>query len=157
MSQEKENRSKEAKQGITHSATLFFRKPTEDLRGGTIAAKTSPPLGDRSGAADIGAPEELGNKATEELDTGATEELGAGTPEELVPDDRLLQRNQDQSQNKGGVQQQENKKGTHRRVTRAASSSSSSSLSTKATIAPAEKGQKYSVKDKNKQQKDRAY
>ena len=65
-----------------------------------MAAKTSPPLGDRSGVAGTGAPEELGN--------GATEELSAGAPEELVPDDRLLQRNQDQSQNKGGVQQQEN-------------------------------------------------
>ena len=72
-------------------------RPTEDLRGGTMAAKKSPPLGDRSGVAGTGAPEELG--------TGATEELGAGAPEELVPDDRLLQRNQDQSQNKGGVKQ----------------------------------------------------
>ena len=114
-----------------------------------MAAKTSPPLCDRSGIADTRAPKEL--------DNGATEGLGAGALEELVPDDRLLQRNQDQSQNKGGVQQQENKKRTHRRVTRAASSSSSSSLSTKATIAPAEKGQKYPVKDKNKQQKDREY
>ena len=113
-----------------------------------MAAKTSPPLGDKSGIAGTGAPEELGN--------GATEELSAGALEELLPDDRLLQRNQDQSQNKGGVQQQENKKRTHRRVTRAASSSSSSSPSTKAIIAPAEKGQKYSIKDKNKQQKDRA-
>ena len=96
-----------------------------------MVAKTSPPLSDRSGVAGTGAPEELS--------TRAIEELGAGAPEELVPDNRLLQRNQDQSQNKGGVQQQENKKRTHRRVTRAASSSSSSSLSTKATIAPAEK------------------
>ena len=71
-----------------------------------MAAKTSPPLGDRSGAAGTGALEELG--------TGATEELGTGALEELAPDDRLLQRNQDQSQNKGGVQQQENKKRTHR-------------------------------------------
>ena len=114
-----------------------------------MAAKTSMPLDDRSGVASTRAPEELGN--------GATEELGAGAPEELVPDDRLLQRNQDQSKNKGGVQQQENKKRTHRRVTRAASSSSSSSLSTKVAKAPAKKGQKISVKDKNKQQKDRAY
>ena len=114
-----------------------------------MAVKTSPPLGGRSGVAGTGAPEELG--------TGATEELGVRAPEELVLDGRLLQRNQDQSQNKGGVQQQKNKKRTHQRVTRAASSSSSSSLSTKAAITPAEKGQKYSVKDKNKQQKDRAY
>ena len=63
-----------------------------------MVAKMSQPLGDRSGAAGTGAPEELG--------TRATEELGAGALEELVPDDRLLQRNQDQSQNKGGVQQQ---------------------------------------------------
>ena len=52
----------------------------------------SPPLGDRSGIAGTRAPEELG--------TEATKELGAGAPEELVPDDCLLQRNQDQSQNK---------------------------------------------------------
>ena len=114
-----------------------------------MAAKMSSPLGDRSSVAGTGAPEELGN--------GAIEELSAGALEELVPDDRLLQRNQDQSRNKGGVQQQENKKTTHRRMIRGASSSSSSSVSTKATIAPAEKGQKYSVKDENKQQKDRAY
>ena len=114
-----------------------------------MAAKTSPPLCDRSGIAGTGAPEELG--------TGAIEELSARALEELIPDDRLLQRNQDQSQNKGGVQQQENKKRTHRRVTRAASSSSSSSLSTKVAKAPAKKGQKISVKDKNKQQKDSVY
>ena len=53
-----------------------------------MAAKTSPPPCDRSGAAGTG--------ATEELDTGALEELGAGAPEELVPDDRLLQKDQDQ-------------------------------------------------------------
>ena len=107
-----------------------------------MAAKTSPPPCDRSGAAG----------------TRATEELGARAPEELEPDDRLLQKDQDQkSKQKGGIQQQENEKTTHRRMTRGASSSSSSSVSTKATIAPAEKGQKYSVKDKNKQQKDRAY
>ena len=41
-----------------------------------MAAKTSPPLGDRSDVA------------------------GTGAPEELVPNDRLLQREQDQSQNK---------------------------------------------------------
>ena len=57
-----------------------------------MAAKTSPPPYDRSGAAGTGAIEELG--------TGALEELGAGAPEELVPDDRLLQKDQDQSQNK---------------------------------------------------------
>ena len=49
-----------------------------------MAAKTSPPLYGRSGAAS----------------TGASEELGTGAPEELVPDDRLLQKDQDQSQNK---------------------------------------------------------
>ena len=114
-----------------------------------MAAKTSLPLCGGSGVASIGAPEELG--------TGAPEELGGGAPEELVPDDRLLQENKTKVKTKRGVQQQGNKKTTHRRVTRAASSSSSSSLSTKATIAPAEKGQKYSIKDKNKQQKDRAY
>ena len=54
-----------------------------------MAAKTSLPLCDRSGIAGTGAPEELG--------TGAPEELGAGAPEELVPDDRLLQKDQDPS------------------------------------------------------------
>ena len=53
-----------------------------------MAAKMSPPLDDRSGVAGTGAPEELG--------TGATEELGAGALEELIPDDRLLQKDQDQ-------------------------------------------------------------
>ena len=114
-----------------------------------MVAKTSPPLGGRSGVAGMGAPEELG--------TGATEELSAGASKELVPDDRLLQENKTKVKTKRGFQQQENKKRTHRRVTRAASSPSSSSLSTKATIAPAKKGQKYSVKDISKQQKDRAY
>ena len=114
-----------------------------------MAAKTSLPLCGRSGVAGTGALEELGNRATEEL--------GAGPPEELVPNNRLLQRNQDQSQNKGGVQQQENKKRTHRHVTRGTSSSFSSSLSTKVAKAPAKKGQENSVKDKSKQQKDRVY
>ena len=79
---------------------------------------------------------------------------GTGAPEELKLDDRLLQENEDKVTTKRGVQQQKNKKTTHRCVTRAASSSS---LSTKATITPSEKGEKYSVKDKNKQQKDKAY
>ena len=60
----------------------------------------SPPLGGRSGVAGIGAPEELGTGATEELGTGATEELGAGASEKLVSDDRLLQKDRHQSQNK---------------------------------------------------------
>ena len=68
-----------------------------------MAAKTSPPLYDRSGVAGIGTPEELGTRALEELGTGILEELGARAPEELVPDDRLLQRDQDQSQNKKRV------------------------------------------------------
>ena len=59
-----------------------------------MAAKTSPPLCDRSGIAGTGAPEEL----------------GTGALEELVSDDRLLQRGQDQSQNK--------KKGFNNRKTR---------------------------------------
>ena len=49
-----------------------------------MAAKTSLPPYDRSGTAGTGAPEELRARA----------------PEELVPDDRLLQKDQDQSQNK---------------------------------------------------------
>ena len=92
----------------THPATFFLAKPKEDLGGGTTMAKTSPPLGDRSGIADTGAPEEaragameelctggaveLGTEATKELDTGASEEVGAGASEELTPDLRLLQK-----------------------------------------------------------------
>ena len=127
-----------------------------------MAAKTSPPPYVRSGAATTGVPEELdrsdaaGTGAPGRLSTGGLEKLGARAPEELVPDDLLLQKDQDQSQNKEeGFSSR--KKTTHHRMIRGASSSSSSSVSTKATIAPAEKGQKYSVKDKNKQQKDRAY
>ena len=45
-----------------------------------MAAKTSPPPYDRSDAAGTGAPEEL----------------RAGALEELIPDDRLLQKDQDQ-------------------------------------------------------------
>jgi len=108
---EKENRSKRMKTEPTHPATFFFAKQKEDLAGGTTAAKTSPPLGDRSGIADIGAPEEtgagaakelgtggveeIGTKATKELNTGASEEAGVGASEELVPDVRLLQKDQD--------------------------------------------------------------
>ena len=68
-----------------------------------MAAKTSPPLYGRSGVASTGTPEELGTRISEELGTGISEELGAGALEELVPDDRLLQRDQDQSQNKKKV------------------------------------------------------
>ena len=108
---EKENRSKETKPESTHPATFFFTKQKEDLVGGTTAAKTSPPLGGRSGIADIGAPEEagarateelgtrsaeeLGTKATKELNTGASEEAGAGASEEPIPDVQLLQKDQD--------------------------------------------------------------
>ena len=95
----------------THPATFFLAKPKEDLVGGTTAAKTSPPLGDRSGIADTGAPEEARARATEELGTGAVEELGTkateelntetseeastGASEEPIPDVRLLQKDQD--------------------------------------------------------------
>ena len=107
----KENRSKKVKPESTHPATFFFAKQKEDLAGGTMAAKTSPPLGGRSGIAsteaseeaDTGAPEELGTGATEELGTRATEELNAGATEETdvgaleepIPDVRLLQKDQD--------------------------------------------------------------
>ena len=97
---EKENRSKETKPESTHPAIFFFVKQKEDFAGGTTAAKTSPPLGGRSGVAGTGASEELGTRATKELGTGATEKPGAGASEELIPDDRLLQKDQDQSQNK---------------------------------------------------------
>ena len=105
---EKENRSKETKLESTHPAIFFFVKQKEDLAGGTTTAKMSTPLGGRSGIAGTGAPEELGTRATEEpgtrateeLSTGAIEEPGAGASEELIPDDRLLQKDQDQSQNK---------------------------------------------------------
>ena len=100
---EKENRNKETKPESTHLATFFFAKQKEDLTGGTTAAKTSPPLGGRSGIAGTGAPEEAGTgapeevstRATKELNTGATEETGAGASEEPIPDVRLLQKDQD--------------------------------------------------------------
>ena len=95
----------------TRPATFFLAKPKEDLAGGTTATKTSLPLGDRSGIADTGAPEEvgvgaeeelgtggveeLGTKATKELNIGASEEASAGASEELIPDVLLLQNDQD--------------------------------------------------------------
>ena len=97
---EKENRSKEMKPESTHPAIFFFVKQKEDLIGGTKAAKMSLPLGGRSGIVDTGAPEELGTRATEEPGSEAIEEPRAGASEELVPDDRLLQKDQEQSQNK---------------------------------------------------------
>ena len=78
-------------------------------------------------------------------------------PKELEPDDRLLQENKTKVKTKRGVQtigKQENNSPT----------SNKGGIIIlffltldQGTIAPAEKGQKYSVKDKNKQQKDRAY
>ena len=67
---------------------FFIKSPrrTEDLRGGTIAAKISPPLCDRSGV------------------------VGTRAPEELELDDRLLQENKAKVRTKRGVQQQKNKK-----------------------------------------------
>jgi hypothetical protein len=100
---EKQNRSKEMKPESTHPAIFFFVKQKEDLAGGTTTAKTSSPLGSRSGIAGTGALEELGTRATEELSSGAIEEPGAGGLEELIPDDRLLQKDQDKSQNKKKV------------------------------------------------------
>ena len=67
-----------------------------------MAAKTSPPLGGRSGVAGTGASEELGTSATEELGTGAIEEPGVGASKELIPDDRLLKKGQNQSKKKEG-------------------------------------------------------
>jgi len=89
---EKENRSKETKPESTHPAIFFFVKQKEDLTGGTTAAKTSPPLGGKSGIAGTRASEELGTRATEEPGSRAVEEPGAGASEELTPDDRLLQK-----------------------------------------------------------------
>ena len=114
-------------------------------------AKTSPPLGDRSGITDTGAPEEAEARAveelgiggaeelgTKELNTGASEEVDAGASEELVPDIRLLQKDQDQkSRQRGEIQWKGNMKTTHRRMMRG--TSSSSSPSTKETRAHAEK------------------
>ena len=97
---EKENRSKETKSESTHLAIFFFVKQKEDLAGGTTIAKMSPPLGGRSGIAGTGASEELDTRATKEPGSGAMEEPKAGASEELVSDGQLLQRGQDQSQNK---------------------------------------------------------
>ena len=82
-----------------------------------MAAKTSPPLYDRSGVA------------------------GTGAPKEHKLDGHLLQEDKSKVRTRRGVQQQKNKKTTHRRMTRAASSSSSSTPSNKATIAPSKKGE----------------
>ena len=98
-----------------------------------MAAKTSPPLCDRSGMA------------------------GTGAPEELKLDGRLLQEDKSKGRTRRSVQQLKNRETTHRRGTRGASSSSSSSLSSKAAIAPSEKGEKYTVKGTNKPQKDKTY
>ena len=98
-----------------------------------MAAKTSTPLCDRSGVA------------------------GTRAPEELKLDGRLLQEDKSKVRTRRGVQQQKNRETTHRRGTRGASSSSSSSLSSKAAIAPSEKGEKYSVQGTNKPQKDKTY
>ena len=57
-------------------------KPKEDLTGGTVAAKTSTPLCDRSGAA------------------------GTGAPEELKLDGRFLQEDKTKVRTRRGVQQQ---------------------------------------------------
>ena len=65
---EKENRSKETKPEFTHPAIFFFVKQKEDLVGGTMVAKTSPPPCDGGGM------------------------VNTGTPEELEPNDRLLQK-----------------------------------------------------------------
>ena len=78
---------------VTHPAIFFFVKHKEDLVGGTTAAKTSPPPYDRSGVAGTGAPEEL----------------GAGAPEELEPNDRLLQKSQDEVRTRGSAQQKKDK------------------------------------------------
>ena len=83
--------------------------------------------------------------------------VGTGAPEELRLDDRLLKENKAKVRTKRGVQQQKNKKTTHRHMTRAVSSSSATSLSIKATTAPSEKGEQYSVKGTNKQQKDKVH
>ena len=105
---EKENKSKKNEARIHSPSHLLLRKTKRRPRRGTTAAKTSPPLGGRSGIADTGAPEEAGAGAieqlgiggaeelsTKELNTGASEEAGAETSEELIPDARLLQKDQD--------------------------------------------------------------
>ena len=105
---EKGNGCKKTKPEVTRPTIFFFVKHKEGLAGGTTAAKTFPPLGDRSGVADTRASEEAGAEAveelgigsaeelgTKELNTGASEEAGAETLEELVPDARLLQKGQD--------------------------------------------------------------
>ena len=84
--------------------------------------------------------------------------VGNGAPEELELDEHLLQENKAKVRTKRGVfNNKKNKKTTHRRMTRATSSSSSTSLSNKPTTAPSKKGEKYSVKGTNKQQKDKTY
>ena len=55
---------------------LLLRKTQRRPRRGNNGGKNVPPLGDRSGIADTGAPEEAGAGAAEELSIGGAEELG---------------------------------------------------------------------------------
>ena len=89
------------KSEVTHPTIFFFVKHKEDLAGGTTAAKTSPPPYDKSGTAGTGAPEEPG--------TRTPEELGAGALEELEPNDRLLQKSQDEVRTRKSAQQNKDK------------------------------------------------
>ena len=82
---------------VTHPTISFFVKHKEDLAGGTTVAITDTGAPEEVGAGTaeelgIGGAEEL---STKELNTGASEEAGAGASEELVPDVRLLQKDQD--------------------------------------------------------------
>ena len=94
---------------VIHPAIFFFVKHKEDLVGGTTAAKTSPPPYDRSGTAGTGALEEPGTKTLEEPGTRTPEKLGAGAPEELEPNDRLLQKSQDEVRTRKSAQQNKDK------------------------------------------------
>ena len=82
-----QKRGKQKQRNITRIHSLSYLllhkipRRTEDLRGGTIAAKISPPLCNRSGV------------------------VGTRAPEELELDDRLLQENKAKVKTKRGVQQ----------------------------------------------------
>ena len=109
--QEKGEQKQKDEARIYSPGHLLPHKAKRRPHRGTTAAKPSPPLGDRSGIADTGAPkeartgaseelgtgaaEELSTKATKELNIGASEEAGTGASKEPIPDVRLLQKDQD--------------------------------------------------------------
>jgi len=98
------NRKGEQKQRdetrIHSPSYLLLRKTKRRPRRRNHGSKNVPSTQRQERCSRYQSLEELGTRAMEELGTRAIEEPGAGASEELIPDDRLLQKDQDQSQNK---------------------------------------------------------